>query len=348
MFASSFMSLCFELVLVRLVVPKKQGTQAKDGRHDDTSFHRQPLEQRPADTPCKPPIMCRTHQSVRLFALLLIPVLVVSFSLVPSRRSWRGNTLAFLHRNSVPDVEVVTQMPRPLPSNLKNHYYLLRHGQSTANVAGIISSARSLAYSDQHGLTDLGYQQGKSSAEQLISLIKQQSTPGEKIIFVSSPFARARQTAQACIDGLNESSCTNKLDDLGLELLTTIQMEDRLMERYFGRLDGEAIYTYAYVWPVDKFNTTHTAFDVESVAAVATRLRQVVHHHEALYENYHIVWTSHADVLQIAQVYAADYDNVGSFSMFRFGNGEVRSMKSGNADSLPDPAPLQPLDRTIS
>ena len=238
-------------------------------------------------------------------------------------------------------------MPEPLPAALKHKYYLLRHGQSTANVAGIISSARSLAYTDKHGLTPLGYEQGKSSAQQLLLLLQKQAKPGERVVFVSSPFARARQTAQACLDGLDEDDLKKVLKECGLEVSTDIELEDRLMERYFGRLDNEAIYTYAYVWPVDRINVTHTAFDVESVAAVATRLRQVVEDQEARFlEKTHIVWVSHADVLQIAQVYAADYDNVGSFSSFRFGNGEVRAMKQ-DADSLPEPSPLQPLDRTI-
>jgi broad specificity phosphatase PhoE len=247
---------------------------------------------------------------------------------------------------AVPKVEIVSEMPEPLPDDLKNHYYLFRHGQSTANVAGIISSARSLAYSEKHGLTELGYQQGKSAAQQLISLFKKQAKPGEKVVFVSSPFARAHQTAQACLDGLMEKYYKDELQEMGLEVSHNIVMEDRLMERYFGRLDGEAIYTYAYVWPVDKFNVTHTAFDVESVAAVSTRLWRVVKDHESTYENTHIVWTSHADVLQIAQLYAADYDHVGSFSSFRFGNGEVRPMKQ-TKESLSEPVPLQPLDRTI-
>lgn len=235
-------------------------------------------------------------------------------------------------------------MPEPLPSNLKNHYYLLRHGQSTANVAGIISSARTLAYSEKHGLTELGYAQGKSSSRQLISLLREQAKPGEKVVFLSSPFARARQTAQACLDGLEE--CMDELQEMGLEVTRVFQLDDRLMERYFGRLDNEAIYTYAYVWPVDRYNVTHTAFDVESVAAVATRLRRVVEDQESRFENTHIVWTSHADVLQIAQMYAADYENVGSFSSFRFSNGEVRAMKQ-TKESLSEPVPLQPLDRTI-
>jgi broad specificity phosphatase PhoE len=245
----------------------------------------------------------------------------------------------------VPKVEIVSEMPEPLPVNLKNHYYLLRHGQSTANVAGIISSARSLAYTDEHGLTELGYQQGKSAAHQLISLLRNQSKPAQKVVFVSSPFARAHQTAQACLEGLLEEH-EDELEEMGLDVSHDIVVDDRLMERYFGRLDGEAIYTYAYVWPVDQYNVTHTAFDVESVAAVSTRLARVVQDHESTFESAHIVWTSHADVLQIAQLYAADYDNVGSFSSFRFGNGEVRPMTQ-TKESLSEPVPLPPLNRTI-
>ena len=232
-------------------------------------------------------------------------------------------------------------MPPPLPAELKNKYYFLRHGQSTANVAEVISSARSLAYSDKHGLTELGYQQGKESATQLLDVLEQEGVkPGDKVLFVSSPFARARQTAEACLDGLAEVTAQRRIQQLGIEILKDVVLEDRLMERYFGRLDNEAIYTYAYVWPLDAFNVTHTAFEVESVAAVCTRIYQVVDRFESQYEGYHIVWTSHADVLQISQLYAANVDNVGLFSSYRFKNGEVRAMKR-TPDSLPHPDPLQ-------
>jgi broad specificity phosphatase PhoE len=275
-------------------------------------------------------------------------VLLISFSFPALLSAFTPIATAHIRLLSalfaVPEVEIVSEMPEPLPDDLKNHYYLLRHGQSTANVAGIISSARSLAYTEKHGLTELGYQQGKSAAHQLISLFQNQPRPAQKVVFVSSPFARAHQTAQACLDGLTEYK--DQVQEMGLEVSHDIIMEDRLMERYFGRLDGEAIYTYAYVWPVDKYDVTHTAFDVESVAAVSTRLWRVVQDHESTFENAHIVWTSHADVLQIAQLYAADYDNVGSFSSFRFGNGEVRPMKQ-TKESLSEPVPLPPLDRTI-
>jgi len=253
-------------------------------------------------------------------------------------------------------------MPEPLPNPLKHQYYLLRHGQSTANVAAIISSDRSNAYSERHGLTQLGREQAAAAATALVESLEAQATvtnnknsnsdknlqPGDKLTFVSSPFARAKQTAEECLEELlANDELLKRIDKLGLTLDTPssndIILKDQLMERYFGRLDNEAIYTYAYVWPLDKFNVTHTAFGVESVAAVCTRLRQLIVNdlEESLAgKRHHVVLTSHADVLQIAQLYACGAENVGAFSSYRFGNGEVRHM-ARYPDSLPDPVPLQ-------
>lgn len=96
---------------------------------------------------------------------------------------------------------------------------------------------------------------------------------------------------------------------------------------------------------VDMFMPTHTAFDVESVAAVSTRIRSAILDIDSKHNTgNHIVLTSHADVLQITQVYAAGLENVGAFSSYRFGNGEVRRM-GRDVGSLPDPVPLQPPKR---
>jgi broad specificity phosphatase PhoE len=245
--------------------------------------------------------------------------------------------------------EIVDKMPDSLPSNLKNHYYMLRHGQSTANIAEIISSSRSLAYSEKHGLTAFGYEQGKESANQLLDVLEQGvATSGQKLVFVSSPFARARQTAEACIDGLVDNKDNqDRIKTMGLKMEDDIEIENGLMERYFGRLDADSIYTYAYVWPMDAINVTHTAFDVESVAAVCTRLSQVVNRCEEQYDDTHIVWVSHADVLQIGQLYAANAENIGRFSAYRFKNGEVRAVKN-TPDSLPEPVPLEAPKRGTS
>ena len=254
------------------------------------------------------------------------------------------------------DVQVVSCMPEPLPNPLRHQYYLLRHGQSTANVAAVISSARSNAYSERHGLTALGYEQGAQAAEALVKALEASSNKneiqaGDKLTFVASPFARAKQTAAACLgEILKNDALQGRIEALGVELATAkvddILLKDKLMERYFGRLDNEAIYTYAYVWPLDKFNVTHTAFGVESVAAVCTRIRELIVDdlEEQLEGRHHVVLASHADVLQISQLYGCGAGNVGAFSSYRFGNGEVRAM-ARTPDSLPDPAPLEAPER---
>ena len=192
--------------------------------------------------------------------------------------------------------------------------------------------------------TPLGYEQGKGSAACLLKDIKEQDeipSNGRELFFYSSPFARAKQTAQACLNGLLEEQ--SSLKDSKLNIQSEIRIEDGIMERFFGRLDDEAIHTYAYVWPVDMFDVTHTAFEVESVAAVSTRLRETIVRIEANHEEGGdiIVLVSHADVLQILQMYAANPSNVVMFSSYRFANGEVREMGT-SPESLPEPQPLQP------
>ena len=251
----------------------------------------------------------------------------------------------------VPNVQIVSEMPEPLPTKpLANiHFYLLRHGQSTANVAEIISSDRlALAYTEKHGLTELGNQQATASAQQLLQLIQQQQLKQQqqqvvkeprnhhKLIFVSSPFARARQTALACLHGCRQTlqlqdhpkndDDDDRMRPPPLEIVPSIRMENLLVERYFGIYDNDSLDTYGNVWPLDQDNVTQTSGEVESVAAVATRIQAVVLPyllHDDDDQNIattttHVVLVSHGDVLQIAQLYAANVTNVGEFSSYRF------------------------------
>ena len=135
-----------------------------------------------------------------------------------------------------PTIPIAESMPLPLPP-LNNYYYLLRHGQSTANVEGIISSARSLAGSTKHGLTLLGEEQGRDSAKPLIDLIEEDVNNGwmestNTVYFYSSPFARAKETAYACLKGIDgNEEVANKVKELGLDVMEDVAIEDRLMER---------------------------------------------------------------------------------------------------------------------
>lgn len=198
-----------------------------------------------------------------------------------------------------------------------------------------------MARNDNHALTTLGYRQGRESAGPLLQKLKDDGM--KKVVFYSSPFARARGTAEACLDGL-KAEWKDEVEMLGLEVREEVILEDDLMERFFGRLDNEKLYTYAYVWPNDLFDTTHTAFGVESVAAVSTRIRDLVVDIDERHDDEAIVLVSHADVLQITQVYAAGVNNVGTFSQYRFGNGEVRVM-GRSEESLPEAKPLLPPEK---
>jgi broad specificity phosphatase PhoE len=155
---------------------------------------------------------------------------------------------------------------------------------------------------------------------------------------------RAKETAEACIEGLRSLEQQHRLENLKIDIHPEIIIEDGFMERYFGRLDGDKLHTYSYVWPVDSFDVTHKAFDVESVAEVSARASDAILRIES--SGLHsgrdgdiIVIVSHADTLQILQAYAAQLSNVGLFSQYRFGNGEVRAL-GRSPDTLPPPSPL--------
>ena len=264
----------------------------------------------------------------------------------------------------VPPVQTVHELPEPLSSN-RNHsnnnnhnnnhiqYYLLRHGQSTANVAEVISSDRyTLSYTEKHGLTELGKQQATASAQSLLRhmLLLQENHPNHpnhhhhhRLIFVSSPFARARQTALACYHGIQDlilptSNTGGHHHNIVLEIRPSILIHNALVERYFGIYDNDILDTYGYVWPLDQINVTQTVNEVESVAAVATRISTFLRHMDQYIMTHydddnnkddddnmitttttnHVVLVSHGDVVQIAQLYAANVSNIGEFSSYRF------------------------------
>ena len=52
----------------------------------------------------------------------------------------------------------------------------------------------------------------------------------KRVFFYSSPFARARQTAQACLDGLLGEN-VQSVEKMNLDVQTDIILEDGIMER---------------------------------------------------------------------------------------------------------------------
>lgn len=216
---------------------------------------------------------------------------------------------------SVSALSVQTKLctvPR-LPA-LRNYYFALRHGQSTANVEGVISSLPAIG-TTTHGLTEEGRLQARQAAPDILKVVGG-SELARKLVVVSSDFTRARETAQEALHGLHELT--------GHECgETKIHIDSRLRERWFGSLDGTPVSTYNQVWPLDLEDAHNTEFGVESVQSVAIRLRDLfVSLEEAHPPGTPILLTSHADTLQIMQCYVANADP-RLFSQYRFKNGEV-------------------------
>lgn len=231
----------------------------------------------------------------------------------------------------------------PLPKPLKNRYFALRHGQSTANVEGVISSDPAVG-TVRHGLTVEGRLQARRAATQLIDAVGREHV--DKLHFYASDFTRAYETAEealAAVINVIQFEASLSLPDR-IELtepppcLETVTRTERLRERCFGELDALPLHNYNKVWPRDLVSAEHEHYGVESVASVAARVRELILELEALHDGCTIVLTSHADTLQITQCYVAGADP-RTFSQYRFKNGEVRELRQ-DPTSMPEPVPL--------
>jgi broad specificity phosphatase PhoE len=216
---------------------------------------------------------------------------------------------------------------------LKNMYIGLRHGESTANKAGVISSNADIG-SKMHNLTPLGKVQARSAGYALIELLGMEAVVGQKgrsdLLFVSSNFTRARETAAECalaIDSMRrfQDSPLCRDDEQPASQVAQVIIRNELRERFFGELDAQPLIFYNRVWPIDAIDSTNKRDGVESVVEVIGRISSLVASLEATYEDKILVLTSHADTLQIAQTFLARGDP-RKFAEYRFANGEVRNL----------------------
>jgi len=143
--------------------------------------------------------------------------------------------------------QMVGSSPNALLSipNLRHSYYALRHGQSLANVAQIISSEPSIS-TVRHGLSDLGQQQAtaagvslaaslsSSSSSSIRSRVTTGTQPRRAAVF-SSDFCRALETAHLVVNELKKKNVPIYRDG--------VVLETRLRERYFGTLNGGELHT---------------------------------------------------------------------------------------------------------
>ena len=218
-------------------------------------------------------------------------------------------------------------------SILVHKYYALRHGQSLANIAKIISSDPIIS-TKQHGLSDLGKEQvmkaGEAFAKQYI--IESQSSchgrgnssnnthnhvdattndgANQGVAIFSSDFLRATETANIFASILRNNNIPIYQND--------IILETRLRERYFGELNGGPDTRYQEVWNEDMKDANHLIFGVESANSVLERTTRFIVELDNMLSSsslsidgkeqegtcnrtWKVILVAHGDVLQIVQ-----------------------------------------------
>lgn len=185
---------------------------------------------------------------------------------------------------------------------LQNRFYVLRHGQSTANERGVIASHPQNAIND-YGLTQLGVDQVLKSIERC--------RHADDLIIVSSDFKRAIESANIVHTVLATAPPT---------------IDQRLRERDFGRLELESDSHYYEVWNEDASQSQST-FDVELMHDVQQRALSVLFEHDAKWRNKTLLLVGHGDVLQALLAYFAGLNVSQHRRLPTLLNGELRPLK---------------------
>lgn len=167
------------------------------------------------------------------------------------------------------------QLEQLLP--LTNRYFVMRHGESLANEAGVIVSDPRRGTKDW-GLTKTGRRQAESSA-------RRYDGPDLAHIYCSD-FLRARETAEIAARVFND---------------TPVKTACELRERYFGNWDGGSVERYPCVWALDAADPCHCEDHVESVVSVSKRMLSLIDVLEHKHARQNLLLVSHGDPLQILQ-----------------------------------------------
>lgn len=192
-------------------------------------------------------------------------------------------------------------------ASLHNLYYAMRHGQSEANVRGIIVSDPTVGI-DDFGLTAEGKRQIESSV--LRCRDSEHDVIDRHCIILSSDFARAAQSAEIAHHLL---SCD-----------TPLRFHRALRERHFGDLDMQSADHYEAVWRHDAADPDHTNWQVESVTHVAQRTQRLIAALESDYVDRIVLLVAHGDVLQILQTHLMDMPLTAHRRLDHLHNGEIR------------------------
>ena len=162
---------------------------------------------------------------------------------------------------------------------LANRYFVMRHGQSLANLQQVIVSHPQNGV-DAYGLSEHGRTQVRES-------VKSSSGLDSSLLIVSSDFRRARETAEIAYELLGSTSPLN--------------FDPRLRERNFGVWELTPDSAYPLIWASDEINPDNEDKGVESPNQVMQRVTALVLEYDEKFSGLTMLLISHGDALQILQ-----------------------------------------------
>lgn len=187
-------------------------------------------------------------------------------------------------------------------SVFENTYLIMRHGQSEANVAGVIVSDPDTGC-QRFGLTLLGREQARSAVAEY--------TDFGITRIVCSDFLRTRETAAIAAATLD---------------LPEPQIDIGLRERFFGVWEGQTHEHYQRVWLEDAQGGSPAEHQVESTHQVRRRALEVLVRFEDRYSGERILLVSHGDILQILRTAFVGVSAAEHRSLEHHETGEIRPL----------------------
>ena len=235
-------------------------------------------------------------------------------------------TAAFASSASASADSIPNKLLNCAPESLNNEYWVLRHGQSKANVAKVIASSPIIA-KQKYGLSEVGNVQAAQAGEAVIQAFE--ASQRASLLLLSSDLLRAKETAeivqqtvqQAGIPLYENPSITTTSIQAGLA------MEPRLRERWFGEWDGTSDEHYPNVWKDDVVDPNHTLRGVESVNQVVQRTTECIVEWDDLVRDCFVICVAHGDVLQILQTAFAKMDGAQHRSLDHLDTATLRKIE---------------------
>mmetsp|Transcript_20280 Transcript_20280/g.28078 ORF Transcript_20280/g.28078 Transcript_20280/m.28078 type:complete len:207 (-) Transcript_20280:8-628(-) len=174
---------------------------------------------------------------------------------------------------------------------MRKSMYIIRHGRSLANERGVIVSELINGEKKEFGLAPVGVRQAEEAGRRISEELSSAGQAADQLVFFSSPFSRALQTARVVMNTLE------------LPPDHPLEIAPELRERYFGpELELGPHSGYDRVWAADRQDPSSPAGGSgESVQEVAERLQTFFSKINDAHPNSVVVLVSHGDTLQIAQ-----------------------------------------------